>query len=153
MDWAADPTNSIAAFNIADGLWTEIPPPEGRTRIFVHSILLTDFGHKSHRQRDAQEYLLKVYVKVVVEQPKFDYVRIWKLNEAQKYGIWCELHSNGSTKCLFQSLPKVTVNNSALIMIIDWKINVYIFNSKGELIVRKMRLPGLHRSQKLGLRI
>lgn len=130
--------------------WTGLPIPPIPSQ---PSILLTDFGQKSHRQRDAQEYLLKVYVKVVVEQPKFDYVRIWKLNEAQKYGIWCELHSNGLTKCLFQSLPKVTVNNSALIMIIDWKINVYIFNSKGELIVRKMRLPGLHRSQKLGLRI
>jgi hypothetical protein len=92
VDWAADPTNSIAAFNIADGLWTEIPPPEGRTRIFVHSILLTDFGHKSHRQRDAQEYLLQVYVKVVVEQPKFDYVRIWMLNEAQKWNmVWATL--------------------------------------------------------------
>jgi hypothetical protein len=87
VDWAADTTYSIAAFNIADGLWTEIPPPEGRTRIFVHSILLTDFGHKSHRQRDAQEYLLQVYVKVVVEQPKFDYVRIWMLNEAQKWNM------------------------------------------------------------------
>jgi hypothetical protein len=84
-----------------------------------------------------------------VEQPKFDYVRIWKLNEAQKYGIWCELCLNGLTKRLFRSHPKVTVNNSVLIMIIDWKINVYIFNSKGELIVLKMRLPGLRRFQKL----
>jgi len=145
VDWATDPTNSIAAFNIADGLWTEIPPPEGRKRIFMHSILLTEFGHKSHRQRDAQQYLLKVYVKVVVEQQKFDYVRIWKFNEAQNNGISCELHSNGLTKRLFRSLPKVTVNNSALTMIID--------RPKGELIVQKVRLPGLHRSQKLGLRI
>jgi hypothetical protein len=38
VDWAADPTNSIAALNIADGLWTEIPLLEGRTRIFIKSL-------------------------------------------------------------------------------------------------------------------
>jgi F-box interacting protein len=128
--WAADPRNSIVAFNIADGLWTEIPPPEGRTRFFIKSL---------------GEYYGQV---VLVEQPKFDCIRIWKLNEEQKYEIWCELSSNGLTKPLFRSLPNVTVNSSGLIMIIDWKINVYIFNSKGELIVRKMRLPGLRRSQR-----
>jgi F-box interacting protein len=130
--FTVDPCNFILAFNIADGLWTEIPLPEGHTTNYLKS--------------DLAEYDGQV---VLVEQEEADCVRMWKLNEAEKFEIWCELRASRLTKWLFHSFPNVTVNSSGLIMIIDRKINVYIFNSKGKLIVRKMRLrlPGLRRSQ------
>jgi len=125
-----NPCNFILAFNIADGLWTEIPLPEGLT---------TNNFKNNLREYDGQV--------VLVEQEEADCVRMWKLNEAEKFEIWCELRASRLTKGLFQSFPYVTVNSSGLIMIIDTKVNVYIFNSKGKLIVRKMRLPGLRKSQ------
>jgi hypothetical protein len=120
------PGQLIVAFNIADGLWTEIPLPEERTRFYPDTAL--------------GEYNGQL---VIVEVKDDHCVRLWKLNEAEKCEIWCELRTSGVI-----NLPLcVTVNSGGLIMIIDWKINVYIFNSKGELIVRRMKLPGLRTSQ------
>jgi hypothetical protein len=85
---------------------------------------------------------------MLVGQTEADCVRMWKLNEAQKFEIWRELRTKGLTKGVIASTPFVIVNNSGLIMVIDWEINISIFNSKGKLIVRKMRLPGLRTSQR-----
>jgi hypothetical protein len=127
VSFSPSPGQVIVAFNIADGLWTEIPLPGERLQFYPPTVL--------------GEYNGQL---VVVEVKGHHCVRLWKLNEAEKCEIWCELRTSGVT-----NLPLcVTVNSSGLIMIIDRKINVYIFNLKGELIVRKMKLPGLRTSQR-----
>jgi hypothetical protein len=91
---------------------------------------------------------------VLVEQKEDDFFRIWKLNEAEKYEIWCELRTSGLT----EKHPVVAVNNAGLIMVINDTINMSIFDSKGKLILKmtfarlnwagKMPLPGLRTSQR-----
>jgi hypothetical protein len=122
--------NLIVAFSISDGLWTAIPVPEGCRKIFPENL----------GQHDGQV--------VLVEQKEADCVRMWKLNEAEQYEIWCELRTSGLAECRFPLFPVVTVNSSGLIMVIDWKMDMSIYNSKGELIVGKMRLQGLRTSQR-----
>jgi len=131
--WAArtpNPQNLIVAFNIADGLWTAIPVPEGCGRIFPENL----------GEHDGKL--------VLVDLKEVDFVRLWKLNEAEIYEIWCELRPRGLSKDLFPLFPLVTVNSSGLIVVVDWKINISIFNFEGKLIVPKLTLLGLRTSQR-----
>ena len=125
--------NLMVAFNIADGLWTEIPLPQRCKRISPEN--LGDYNGQV----------------VLVEHKGHDSVRIWKLNEAEIFEIWCELSPNGLGEWFYSLFPFITVNNSGLVMVIyqktNGKLKVSIFNSKGESIVQEMKLPGLRTSQ------
>ena len=98
---------------------------------------------------------------MLVEQKEDDFFHIWKLNEEEKYEIWCELRSNGLT----EKHPVVAVDIIWFIMVIDDTINMSMFNSQGKLILKmtltlrglhtyqlmagNMPLPGIHTSQRL----
>ena len=122
--------NIIVAFNIADGQWSEIPMPEGRRSIYPENLVGCD-GKVG-----------------LVDHKEVDCLRIWKLNETENFEIWCELRESRLTKGLFPLLPFVALNSSGLIMVIDWKMEMSIFNSNGKLVVGQMRLPGLRMSQR-----
>jgi F-box interacting protein len=122
--WATG--NLIVAFNISKRRWTEIPLQEGCRGIFHHNL---------------GEYVGKV---VLVEQKEDDFFHIWKLNEEEKYEIWCELRTNGLT----EKHPVVAVDIIGFIMVIDDTINMSMFNSQGKLILKMaLTLRGLHTYQ------
>jgi len=119
----------IAAFNIADGVWTEIPLPQGWRMIYPENFAEYD-GHF-----------------VLVDRKDADFIRMWKLNEAGEYEIWCEFRASALSKQDFPSFPLVTVNNSGFIVALDSRLNMSIFNSTGNSIVHKLELPGRRTSQ------
>jgi F-box interacting protein len=122
--WATG--NLIVAFNISKRRWTEIPLQEGCRGIFHHNL---------------GEYVGKV---VLVEQKEDDFFHIWKLNEEEKYEIWCELRTSGLT----EKHPVVAVDIVGFIMVIDDTINMSMFNSQGKLILKMtLTLRGLHTYQ------
>jgi hypothetical protein len=49
-------------------------------------------------------------------------VCMWKLNEAEEFETWCEIHLSTLTKGLFVLFPIVMVNINGLIVVIDLKI-------------------------------
>lgn len=124
-----NPRNLMVAFNIANGVWTEIPLPQ---------------RYRMNSYRNLSGYIGQV---LLAEQTGRDRFRIWKLDEAEKFGIWCELITSSLVKCIFPCFCSVTVNSYGLIMVIDSKTNISIYNSKGEVIAGKMKLPGLRRAQ------
>jgi hypothetical protein len=72
--------------------------------------LLTDFGQQSQCRRDAERIFPENLGEhdgqvVLVEQKEADCVRMWKLNEAEKYEMWCELRTSGLAKCRFPLFP------------------------------------------------
>ena len=129
--WAVSRADRIVAFNNANRVWRQISLPE-RCR---------NIGPENLTGYDGQV--------MVVEHKEVDCVRIWKLNKAKiRFEIWCELRSSVLTKGLSPLFPLVTVNSSGFIMVIDWKMNMSIFNSEGNLIVQEMRLPGIRTSER-----
>jgi len=119
--------NIMVAFHIADRLWTEIPLPQRCKRISPENL---------------GEYNGQV---VLVEHNGHDSVRIWKLNEAE---VWCDVKKNRLAKCSIPLLDSVAVNSSGLVMVIDRKMNISIYNWNGKLIVWRLRLPGPRMSQR-----
>ena len=123
----------MVSFNMADGVWTEIPLPKGCNMIYPENLV---------------EYDGQV---VLVDRKDADFVRMWKLNEEGKYEIWCELRPSALSKSYYPNFPVVTVNSSGWIVVIDCRLNMSIFNREGKLIVQKLELPvlGLGTSQRL----
>lgn len=122
--------NRLVSFNIADGVWREIPLPQGCTMITRESL---------------GEYYGQV---VVVEHNVLGSVRIWKLNELAQ--VWCHLHNCRLAK-RSRSTPfhSIIINSSGLIMAVDRdQMNISIYDWKGKLISSGMRLPGLRTSQR-----
>lgn len=135
--WAAVTLDSrifIAAFNIADGIWTEIPVPQGWRMIYPEDFAEYDGDFMLVDRRDA------------------DFIRMWKLNEAGEYEIWCEFRVSGLSKEYFPSFPLVTVNNSGFIVVVDCRLNMSIFSSTGNSIVHRLELPGHSKSRARSVR-
>lgn len=116
--------NLMVAFNIADGLWTEIPLPQRCRRLSPENL---------------GEYNGQV---VLLERKGHDCVLIWKLNEAE---VWCV---NRLTKCSIPLFNSVAVNSSGLILVMDQKMNISIYDWEGKSIVWRMRLPVPRMSQR-----
>lgn len=139
--WAtlASNRNLIVAFNIVDGLWTEMAPPKGCTKIFPGNLC----------EHDGQLAVLQL---CATDRRDSVDLHMWMLNEAEKNETWCKLSPKGHFPLYSAVHPTFAVNKSGLIIVVDWKmnmsINISIFNSKGKLIFRKMGLPDLHTYQR-----